>query len=87
MSKGPDTSSPEPRTEFLYCLLNGLQIRVFATHVELHGAASNLTANAVDGLVAVLSWARTKLQERDSEEADSRRHLAATYSGQGRRPQ
>jgi len=45
------------------CLLKGLSIHVFPDHIEMQGAAPNLTVDDAERVAAILHWAIANILE------------------------
>jgi len=45
------------------CLLKGLSIHVFPDHIEMQGAAPNLTVDDAERITAILHWAIANILE------------------------
>ena len=59
--------------QLVSCSLKGLEIRLFAKHVELDASAVTLTADDVENVVATLSWISARLREHAGRETAGKR--------------
>ena len=57
------------------CLLKGLSIHVFPDHIEMQGAAPNLTVDDAERVAAILHWAIANILEHKGGRLDGHHTL------------